>query len=286
MLLNLIHHLGLDAAGIQSVPGGDINQAYKVWRKGRAYFLKLNRAAPFAAMMEKEARGLEALRTNSRFIVPQVEAVGVWEGYQYLLLEWLEPTSPHPDFWKMFGEFLAELHQKEWERYGWTEDNYIGRLPQSNNQHTGWGSFFTEERIRPLVKRLVDEGALQAALLDRVDRLANLFPDENPALLHGDLWSGNLFCAGRTGATANHPQGLPALIDPAIYIGHREMDIGMTQLFGGFDRSFLEAYHYHYPLAADWRERLPITQLYPLLVHALLFGGHYISSTASILQRY
>lgn len=281
MLSSLLQQLGLHPNRVSPVHGGDINQAFKVFRGEQAFFIKINEAAAFPGMMEKEARGLEALRKERLFRIPAVEAVGEWQGLQWLLLEWLTPTPRQADFWKRFGEALAHQHLLQQSAFGWIEDNYIGRLPQSNRTHTNWADFYLQERIRPLVQVLVDTKQFSTEMLNRLDKLhtiiENEFSTEAPSLLHGDLWSGNISCTG---------DGYPTIFDPAVYAGHREMDIGMTQLFGGFDSSFIEAYQHYYPLEHNWRKRLPLTQLYPILVHAVLFGGQYVQEARSIIIRY
>lgn len=280
MLPSLLQHLQLDPNRINRVSGGDINQAFQVYRNDQPYFIKINQSGPYPGMMEKEARGLDTLRKNSLFIIPEVQAVGEWEGWQYLILEWLAPAAPQPDYWTRFAEALAHQHHQAQQQFGWEEDNYIGQLPQRNTPSDSWVNFYAEQRITPLVQQLVDKGALSTAALHQLTTwrrtLPERFPQEPPALLHGDLWSGNLLSAKK---------GHPALIDPAVYAGHREMDIGMTQLFGGFHHSFIDAYQYYYPLEKNWQERLPLTQLYPILVHAVLFGGHYITSARELLQK-
>lgn len=281
MLSSLLQQLGLHPTRVSPVHGGDINQAFKVFRGDQAFFIKINEAAAFPGMMEKEARGLEALRKESLFRIPAVEAVGEWQGLQWLLLEWLPPIPRQPDFWQRFGAALAHQHLLRQTGFGWTEDNYIGRLPQSNRTHANWTDFYLQERIRPLVQLLVDRKQFSTGLPDRLENLRTViqqeFPTEPPALLHGDLWSGNISCTG---------DGYPTIFDPAVYAGHREMDIGMTQLFGGFDSSFIEAYQHYYPLEHNWRKRLPLTQLYPILVHAVLFGGQYVNEARSIISGY
>jgi len=162
--------------------------------------------------------------------------------------------------------------------YGWHEDNYIGSLVQQNTRHTTWEDFFINCRITPLVKLLYDAGIYSSKDLTLTDNFCkhgkDIFPKEKPCLLHGDLWSGNFMITNK---------GEPVLIDPAVYCGHREMDIGMTKLFGGFDNLFYQSYNEVYPLEHGWKERLAFAQLYPLLVHAVLFGGHYIEQTRTII---
>jgi fructosamine-3-kinase len=196
-------------------------------------------------------------------------------------LEWLEKGAPKKDMWENFGRGLAIMHKQPQEYFGSNENNYIGSLDQNNDPHKEWHSFYTECRIKPLVKKLFDTGIFSSTDIRDADLLCNslktILPIEPPSFLHGDLWAGNYMITS---------SGYAAIFDPAVYFGHREMDIGMTRLFGGFDQRFYEAYHETYPLEKEWEKRLPITQLYPLLVHAVLFGGHYISEVKHIFSAF
>ena len=232
-------------------------------------------------MFEKEANGLEQLREACRFIIPQVIKHGSCDDQQYLLLEWLEKGTPAKDMWENFGAGLATMHRQAQPYFGNNEDNYIGSLEQINTRSLEWHSFYTECRIMPLVKKLVDAGTYSLTDMQAAgtfcNQLKDLFPPESPALLHGDLWAGNYLITS---------SGDPAIYDPAVYFGHREMDLGMSKLFGGFDRGFYDSYNATYPLEKNWQERLPFTQLYPLLVHAILFGGHYVAATRNIFSSF
>jgi fructosamine-3-kinase len=278
---NILEQCGFDGAKLQPVAGGDINQAYKIQYRNTSFFLKVNDVAAYPCMFLREAEGLESLRKYSNCIVPEVIKTGVADHQQYLLLQWIERAAPIKDYYSSLGKSIAAMHLQPQEKPGWTVDNYIGSLPQQNTFVNDWCSFYAHYRIAPLVEQLVATGVFTNKQQEHAERLytklAQYFPNEKPAFLHGDLWGGNHF---------PNEKGLPVVIDPAVYCGHREMDIGMTALFGGYDRSFYEAYHYHYPLESGWQQRLQLTQLYPLLVHAVLFGGHYVSQSASILATF
>lgn len=285
-LKNILEDCSLTITSFEPVHGGDINRAYCLYSPDAKYFLKVNDANLYPAMFEKEANGLQALakelttfRRLSTLIVPQPIKYGVVQQQQYLLLEWIEPGKPKTNFWENFGAALAIMHQQPQAYFGWEEDNYIGSLSQYNTRHRSWHSFYTECRIMPLVERLFNAGIFTRQDVITAEFLCKksgqLFPQEPPALLHGDLWSGNFMITDT---------GNAAIYDPAVYFGHREMDIGMTKLFGGFDERFYDAYNEVYPLEKDWQQRLPLTQLYPLLVHAVLFGGHYIRSVKEIMN--
>ncbi len=265
----------------QPVRGGDINEAYCLQDAVRKYFLKVNDANRFPGMFIAEKQGLQALHNNSTLVVPEVIKHGTLQDQQYLLLEWIERGSPDLKCWEQFGASIALMHQQQQPYFGWETNNYIGRLPQSNEKQPDWRAFFTQSRIMPLVKQLFDKGVFSkqevAAAYFFCKRSDEIFPAEPPALLHGDLWNGNFM------ATDN---GAVAIFDPAVYYGHREMDIGMSKLFGGFEGRFYEAYNEVYPMKKGWLQRVPFTQIYPLLVHAILFGCDYANKVKEIIRAF
>jgi len=279
IITDIAKSLDTQIQNYEKVQGGDINQCFCLYTPDGRCFHKINDAERFPQMFEKEAAGLEALRKSGTILVPAVLQHGVAQGHQWLLLEWLEkkPASTHS--LHHFGVNLARLHQQPQACFGWHTDNYIGSLQQVNTMHHNWEAFYTECRVMPLVKQLFDARTFEkkdiSLAISFCKKLNSLFPEEPPALLHGDLWSGNYMI------TAN----AAALFDPAVYFGHREMDIGMSKLFGGFNQAFYAGYEEQYPLEKDWEKRLPLTQLYPLLVHACLFGGHYSNAARQILKR-
>ncbi|XOV67532.1 MAG: fructosamine kinase family protein [Fluviicola sp.] len=264
-----------------TLSGGDINAVFKINSSAGVFCVKQNDRDQFPKMLQKEARGLREIGEKYVFIVPKV--IGTFEDdtSQYLVLEFIESGVKSASFWENFGIQLAQMHRQSSGLFGWQEDNYIGSLHQSNTTHDSWSSFYTTERIMPQVKMAFDANKVDLGFIRMAERLCSkfdsLFPNETSSLLHGDLWSGNFMVSS---------SGDPVLIDPAVYYGHREMDLGMMQLFGGFSEELFDHYHQTYPLAADWKERIPLTQLYPLLVHVNLFGGGYIQSAASVIQRY
>ncbi len=262
-----------------NLSGGCINNAAKITYKGQDFFVKWNHNPILHGMMEAEAAGLQFLSSANAVKTPQVVGSGLANGIQYLVLVYIDQRRPAGDFWEIFGEQLAQLHQNSAASFGLSQSNYIGSLVQSNRSWPTWSNFFMNERLRPLITvatkaRLIDT-ALQK-LFDRLfDRLDQFFPAEKPALLHGDLWSGNYLC---------NRENLPVLIDPAVYYGHREMDLAMTWLFGGFPQNFYEAYDHYFPLEKDWQQRIDLCNLYPLLVHAILFGESYVGQIRQNLR--
>ena len=268
--------LGSPVRTTRGLSGGDINEASAVTLEdGREIFVKTNRHPP-AGMFPAEARGLAWLAEAGALRVPGVLAADE----RFLALELIRPGKQRASFDEELGRGLAALHQATPGGFGLDHDNFIGRLPQSNVATTpGWAAFYRDRRLEPQVRRAADDGLLPLAVRRDFDRLferldQRVGPSEPPARLHGDLWGGNLMCDG---------EGAPCLIDPAVYGGHREMDLAMMRLFGGFRTAAFAAYHEAYPLAPGHGERVPLHQLYPLLVHVNLFGGSYVASVASAL---
>jgi protein-ribulosamine 3-kinase len=263
--------------------GGDINEAFSVeLSSGARWFVKTNERAP-ATLFTAEARGLEWLRSASAIRVPKVHAVSEpGEGVNYLVLELIESARPAPDFDETLGRELAALHRAAPAGFGLDHDNFIGSLPQPNQPTESWAEFYRRRRLEPLLERAVKAGALSYAVRLRFDRLFSRLPEllppsEPPSRLHGDLWGGNLHVDER---------GAPCLIDPAVYGGHREVDLAMMKLFGGFSARVFAAYDEAFPLAPGASERVELFQIYPLLVHVNLFGGSYAGSVERALSRY
>ena len=253
---------------IRPVSGGDIAESYRVdLASGSRIFVKVY-GGELSGIGKAEAQGLEWLRQVDALRVPEVFA----HGLDWLALEWIEPASPLPDFADRLGSGLAGIHRKSRDAFGFDTDNWIGSLPQSNAQRASWDSFYAECRLRPLQARAAGAGILPRALIRLLDQVIDTMPElvgprEAPARLHGDLWSGNLMV---------DETGSPCLIDPAVYAGHREVDLAMMKLFGGFGRRVFDAYQEAFPLAPAARERVDLYQAYPLLVHVCLFGGSYV----------
>jgi len=263
-------------SGTAPVHGGDINACSKLTTNLGLYFVKQNSGHSYPNMFRNEANGLKALSTSS-FKIPQV----ILAGDDFLVLEWLEKEKPSSTFWTQFGQSLAKMHQIQDSQFGFEEDNYIGSLTQSNARKNDWASFFIENRIEIQVKLAVDRGQLSKHLLGKFEqlysRVEHWFPVEKPSLLHGDLWGGNAMCS---------LEDKPTLFDPAVYYGHREMDLAMTKLFGGFSAEMYRAYDRVFPLEKGFEERVNLCNLYPLLVHVNLFGGGYAYQVEQILKRF
>ncbi|MBW2421543.1 MAG: fructosamine kinase family protein [Deltaproteobacteria bacterium] len=278
--------LGSSVAHCRGVSGGDIGESSVVeLAGGERLFLKCYPgAAP--GMASAEARGLGWLAEARALRTPQVRAHGeAQDGLPaFLALEWIETGGPGADYAADYaeelGRGLAALHRTGAAGFGFAEDNFIGRLPQSNRRHESWVEFYAEERLGAQLDMARQAGRLPgrvaAALESLIEELPSLCgPEEAPARLHGDLWGGNALV---------DPAGRPCLIDPAVYGGHREVDLAMMRLFGGFDRRVFAAYDEAWPLAPGHRERVDLYQLYPLLVHVNLFGGSYVGSLEGAIR--
>lgn len=271
--------LGSPVAGLQAVSGGDINQAFEVHlQDGRVVFAKSNSDAP-ATMFEAEARGLAWLGQANALRVPTVIA----HTKDVLVLEHIQRGPRRPDFDERFGRGLAMLHRAGADVFGLDHDNFIGRLPQANAPlaPATWANFYRVRRLQPQLQLAIDEGQATPTMRRGFDRLLERLedivgPPEPPARLHGDLWGGNAMVDDR---------GMPCLIDPAVYGGHREVDLAMMRLFGGFSPRVFSAYHEAFPLAQGHEDRVPLYQLYYLLVHVNLFGGSYVASVEQALAR-
>lgn len=267
--------VGSKMTGFHCVSGGDINRAYRAELvDGRRIFVKGNDDAP-EGMFAAEARGLAWLREATALRVPEVLAAGP----DFLVLEWLESGRRTTDFDEQLGRGLAALHRAGPDGFGLDHDNFIGRLAQRNQPRATWPAFYREQRLEPQLQLAVAAGLASPAMRRGFDRLfADLDqlvgPPEPPARLHGDLWGGNLMV---------DDDGQPCLIDPAVYGGHREVDLAMMRLFGGFAPRVFAAYDEAYPLSPGHERRVPLYQLYFLVVHVNLFGRSYLASVERAL---
>lgn len=261
--------------------GGDINEALRLETSAGRFFMKYNSARRYPGMFKAEAEGLNLMRSTQTVFVPEVLGYGDDGEDAFLLLEYLEPGHRSNQAMEEAGRRLALMHRNSSNSFGLDYDNYIGSLPQKNTRYERWTDFFVACRIEPMLRRATDKGLADQKMKRGFEglfaRLDELIPAEPPALVHGDLWGGNYLAASESKVF---------LIDPAVYYGHREMDLAMTRLFGGFPEAFYEGYLSEYPLHPGWMQRTEIHNLYPLLVHVNLFGGGYVSSVASVVKRF
>ena len=266
------------------VSGGCIADSRKLeLNSGKLFFLKLARRGN-SLMFEAEAQGLEELRKAAAVSVPEVIA----KDTDFLLLEWIEEGKDTNDSsMEKLGFQFAEQHRFHGEKFGFMQVNFLGDSPQINiPSSTGsenWATFFVENRLKYQAELADKNGYSTLEMRILLDLLIMKIPDllsgteEKPSLLHGDLWCGNYLV---------DVSGKPWLIDPAVYYGHREADLAMTSLFGGFSEIFYAAYKSAFPLSPDYAVREPLYQLYHLLNHLNVFGTGYYRQVLSILKRY
>ena len=270
---------GFRVVSKRSVSGGDMAEAYRVeLDDGRTVFAKTHRNPP-AGFFTTEAAGLRWLDAAGVANVGRV--VGVTDhAPACLVLDWIDVGGQRsPEGEAEFGRSLARLHLAGAPSFGREDGRTTGSQALPNDPCETWADFYAERRLRPLAEIAAQRGALPNGLIDQLlsvaDRLAEYgAADEPPARLHGDLWAGN-----RVVDTA----GESWLIDPACHGGHREFDLAMMRLFGGFGEDAYRAYDEAYPLHAGWEQRVPLHQLAPLVVHAIKFGGGYVGGVQAAL---
>ena len=277
----LSYRLQIDNLRIQPIGGGCINDCYRISNSQRSYFCKINSATKFPHLFQREAEGLQLLATQNIIRTPSIIDYFTYNGFQVLLLEWITPGEKTSSFWTLLGEKLAHLHRTFGTSYGLEMDNYMGSIIQQNNYTDQWDDFFIKNRLQPLLDKSIQ---LNLVMADFEKKIKNIFPrisetftKEPPALLHGDLWNGNLMADSNSN---------PVLIDPAVYYGHLSVDLGMTNLFGGFDKRFYDSYNYHYPLPSNHKEQWMLANLYPLFIHLILFGKSYLPQIENIVNEF
>jgi protein-ribulosamine 3-kinase len=273
--------LQLKITSFRQAAGGCINWCGQIQTPAGNYFVKWNNLHKYPNMFAAEQDGLNRLAQTRSVRVPHTHMVFAVSDWQVLVLEYIPPGRPRPDYWEKLGEQLADLHRNSASAFGLDRHNYIGSLPQINDTRSSWVDFFIQNRLEYQLKMAEAGGWIDASLRLQFEslyrKLPDLMPEEPPALLHGDLWSGNLM---------TDAAGFPCMVDPAVYYGHREAELSFTRLFGGFDDRFYDAYHTCFPLQRDWESRVDLYNLYPLLVHVNLFGGGYLASVINIIHRY
>jgi protein-ribulosamine 3-kinase len=264
-----------------TVGGGCINNALRLETTAGNFFLKQNNATAYPGMFEAEAKGLKILAEANAIYVPQPISTGEFANISYIIIEYVQTEAKSKNFWADFGKKLANLHRRSNDFFGLDHHNYIGSLPQKNNKNQSWINFFIEQRLLPQLQWAESNGKINSPVLGSFEKLFKKLPElitlEKPSLLHGDLWSGNFMV---------NENGEASLIDPAVYFGHREVDLAMTHLFGGFDEGFYTSYYEEWPLEKNFYNRFDIYNLYPLLVHVNLFGGGYLDQIKNILRRF
>jgi fructosamine-3-kinase len=261
----------------RSISGGCINQGYRISNDDRSYFVKLNQASQ-VEMFVAEALGLQQMAATQTITVPQPICWGVADSSSYIVLQWLDLSGGNNQAWHKMGFQLAEMHRLGTsQQFGWDINNTIGSTPQINTWNNNWADFFAEQRIGYQLQLAKRRGGNFPDTQKVVERVREILQDRQPeiSLVHGDLWSGN-------GAITN--KGEPVILDPATYYGDREVDIAMTELFGGFPAAFYQGYNQAWQLDRGYPQRKNLYNLYHILNHFNLFGGGYASQANRMLQ--
>jgi fructosamine-3-kinase len=277
--------LGDEVVTAHEVPGGDLGDAQRMELRGGDVVFVKTYAGVVEGVHATEAAGLRWLaHAEGGPAVPEVLAVadGKPGAIRFLALRWIEAGPPSSLDEEALGRELAAMHRAGAPSHGGAGTLHLGQLSLSDGPTDDWAQCYAEQRVRPLIGRAVEHRELtrdDAADIERVcDRMAELAgPDEPPARLHGDLWAGNVLAGS---------DGRPWLVDPAAHGGHREVDLAMLRLFGGPGQRCFSAYEEVAPLADGWRDRVALWQLFPLLVHAVLFGGTYGGRAGEVARRY
>ena len=282
-LQHLTEVIGSKLASVSPVAGGDINQAYCLKSTKSKFFLKYNQNALSSDMFDTEAKALLSIADSGAIKTPKIIYQGVFHKTAYLILEFIETVSfTNAEAMFAFGEQLGRLHAIKQDYFGWEYDNYIGTLSQKNPMSSSWSEFYINNRLETQIALALDNGYLSSItnskLIDMFyKRTEQLLQNVNPSLLHGDLWGGNFII---------DKQGIPYLIDPASYYGHSEVDLAMTELFGGFSDYFYQGYDSLKPIENEYKSRKYLYQLYYLLVHLNLFGKSYEPTCLEIINKY
>lgn len=262
----------------QSIGGGCISSAYKIsLSNNHIFFVKINPKS--GNMFSKESNGLIELNKAEVIRIPCVHRYT----NDYILLEHIDSAPKTLSFYSDFGKSLAQLHKYSSDKFGFSEDNYIGSNIQKNTQSDDWAQFYFENRIlfqlKLAEKNNLDTKELTVAISKLENKIQPLLESslEAPSLLHGDLWSGNYI---------TDEKGNACLIDPAVYYGHREADLAMTKLFGGFPPEFYGAYQKEFPLPKGWKHRESLYKLYHIMNHLNLFGQSYYNECMSLIRNY
>lgn len=272
--------LGKTIAGLHPLGGGDFAQSYRaVLSDKQVVFIKTHHNPP-PEFFTTEAAGLTWLRDSGEVNVPEVYAVS--DNPPFLVMQWVEIGHGGSKTDIQFGRQLARLHMAKFSCFGRPDSRTTGSQALPNQPCETWAEFYANKRLLPLAKLALDKQALDQSCVSMLEQVSGKLgelgaADEPPSLLHGDLWAGNRVVDNK---------GESWLIDPAAHGGHREFDLAMMQLFGGYGNACFDAYNESFPLQAGWRDRIALHQLAPLVVHAIKFGASYRSATLSAVSAY
>lgn len=270
--------------------GGEINKSYGLQlSNGKVLFMKTNEKSK-VSLFEAESLSLLTIKNTKTINTPNLIAMGTDNGehvgYSFLLMDYVELGNIPENFWETFANNLALMHKYDTKNimqnnnYGFICDNFIGLNKQINTPKEKWIDFFRENRLLPQIK--MAESYFEKEDFSKIDKFLSLLDKiliepEKPSLVHGDLWGGNVLCG---------TDGMPYLIDPACYIGHSEVDIAMTELFGGFSESFYQSYKELGLIQSEYQNRRDVYNLYHLLNHLNMHGKTYLTAVKSVINSY
>lgn len=270
MQAHLEDAFGLRIESMSRARGGDIAASYILETQSARFFAKFMDSPEGWGMLRSEAEGLQAIGETRTLQVPEVLGCAALESGACLLLEYIPAAQGDKGSFESLGRGLAQMHQTTAPEFGWSGPNYIGSLPQDNSPNPDWAYFYAQCRLMPQYRMALEKGLLSQQEVPDIglmaSRIRSLLPELQPALLHGDLWSGNYMI---------DTAGVPYLIDPSVHFGHAEVDLAMSLLFGGFPSAFYNAYFEVVPKEDGFERRVALYQLYYLLVHLNLFGRSY-----------
>jgi fructosamine-3-kinase len=261
----------------RSISGGCINQGYAVSNGQHTYFVKINQAS-YITMFSAEALGLQQMYDTHTIRVPKPLCWGSAGNQSYIVMEWLDIGSGNNSSWEKMGRHLAAMHKVRQNRFGWDMNNTIGSTTQINTWTDSWVEFYTEHRLGYQFKLGRRKGGHFTASEELLAAIPELLAGHEvyPSLVHGDLWGGNAGCTN---------DGTPVIFDPATYYGDREVDIAMTELFGGFSPAFYQGYNEVFPLDSGYEKRKVLYNLYHIVNHFNLFGGSYESQANRMISQ-
>lgn len=275
-----LKELGSDAVLEEVSPctGGCISNAAAVKASIGVFFIKWGQSEN---MYSTEKDGLLLLNGKSDLKIPTVIGSGLIDGMAYIVMEHLHVFPATGAYWENLGKGLAQLHKNTISNHGLEQNNFIGALYQQNNFEELWTDFFINNRLEVQVQLALHNQLISVPFSREFRKIykviKSLVPESEPSLLHGDLWSGNILSTSN--ATA-------AVVDPAVYYGSREMEIAFTYLFGGFDDRFYQSYGEVFPFESDFKDRVELYNLYPLMVHLNMFGSGYLGAIKNTIGKY
>ncbi|NOQ36461.1 MAG: phosphotransferase [Methylococcaceae bacterium] len=282
LIQHLANETGQSLKNITLTPvyGGDINHCYHLKANNISWFIKLN-DAELEAMFVAEAAGLKELSQTKTLKIPEVITYGNNGQQSYLVLEYLSLGKSSSNSDKLLGRQLAQLHRQKQPFYGWHIDNTIGKTPQHNQRNDDWVTFWQQQRLAKQLQLAAQNGhrgKLQSQGEKLCANIGKFFSNYQPqaSVVHGDLWGGN---------AAVDMQGNPVIFDPACYYADREVDLAMTELFGGYSHNFYAAYEEEWALDEGYNVRKTLYNLYHILNHLNLFGRGYASQASGMISK-